>query len=322
MSHAIIDVRELSQSFGPMKALDRVTLRVESGTVYGLVGPNGSGKTTLVRALCGLQKPSSGTAHVLGHDVSTEPTKIRQTVGYMSQRFSLYNDLTARENIEFFARVHGLRGEEARSRIDEVIAVTKLEPYLDRPCMFLSGGWRQRVALATTVLHRPPLMFLDEPTAGIDPVARRELWDLLFRLAAERITLLVTTHYMDEAERCSEVGYLYSSKLMTTGTPDALKKLPAVNKPDSRRVEVSTEDATRALATLRARSYCRSATIFGESVHAVISKETDDATIAHDLAAESFTRTEIRDIAPSLEDVFVTLTQEATDAKNARTASA
>ena len=176
-----------------------------------------------MRALCGLEKPGGGSATVLGCDIGTHLTEIRNRVGYMSQRFSLYNDLTTRENIDFFAQVYGVVGPKAKQRIDEVIALTKLEPYLSRRCAVLSGGWRQRVALATTILHSPPLAFLDEPTAGIDPVARRDLWDLLFSLAAAGTDFFITTQYMDEIERCGEVGYLYLSKLIVTGTPSELK---------------------------------------------------------------------------------------------------
>jgi ABC-type multidrug transport system ATPase subunit len=311
MTDAVIDIRSLSQRYGNMKALDDVSLQVARGTVYGLVGPNGSGKTTLVRALCGLEKPHSGSATVLGYDVVTQPTEIRNRVGYMSQRFSLYNDLTARENIEFFAQVYGVTGPRAKQRIDEVIALTKLEPYLTRPCFVLSGGWRQRVALATTILHQPPLAFLDEPTAGIDPVARRDLWDLLFSLAAGGTDFFITTQYMDEIERCGEVGYLYLSKLIVTGTPSELKGHRLVTGAGSRYVELECTNSIQAVNWLRRTPYCKDATVFGHAVHALVTDDATDGQIRADCSAGGFSKVSVRTIEPNLEDVFVALTRYA-----------
>jgi ABC-type multidrug transport system ATPase subunit len=311
MTTPIIDIQSLSQTYGRMKALDSVSLRINSGTVYGLVGPNGSGKSTLVRALCGLEKPSSGTATVVGYDVCTHPTEIRNRVGYMSQRFSLYNDLTARENIEFFAHLYGVVGPKAKQRIDEVISVTRLEPHLAKPCGALSGGWRQRVALATTILHSPPLTFLDEPTAGIDPVARRDLWDLLFTIAAAGTDLFITTQYMDEIERCGEVGYLYLSKLVVTGTPAELKGHRLVASAGTRFVELECLNPVKAVGWLRTQPYCRDATVFGVSLHALVTDDVTDSRIRAECLAAGYLRASVRTIEPNLEDVFVALTRYA-----------
>ena len=315
----MIDVDSLTRKFGKFTALDKVSLRVRSGTVYGLVGPNGSGKTTFVRALCGLLKPDSGQAKVLGIDAIKNPESVRHTVGYMSQRFSLYMDLSGRENIEFFARMHGVK--DRAKRIDEVVSLLGLEKYLDRPAAALSGGWKQRLALATTILHAPPLMFLDEPTAGIDPVARRELWDLLFDLAAAGTDVFLTTQYMDEVERCAEVGYLYLSQLIVSGTPQKLKADTIAAVSGSRFLEIESAQAPLATKWFRAQSFCSSATVFGATIHAVVSDAISEDRLRQRAQLAGFSFGSVRLIEPSLEDVFVILTKQAAAAAAAATAA-
>jgi len=303
-----IETNQLTIRFGNFTAVDHVSLTVNEGEIYGFLGPNGSGKTTIIKTLCGLLTPAAGQGQVLGFDCVKEADEIRQRVGYMSQNFSLYADLTVKENIEFYAGVYGLRGDYLRQRKQGVIELTHLEPYLDRRAGRLSGGWKQRLALACAFIHEPRLMFLDEPTAGIDPVARRDLWDLLFQLSGQGVTFFVTTHYMDEAERCGRVGYIYLSKLIANGTPDELKRIPEVTPRGTRRIEVYTGHTAAALATLKGKPYVRGATIFGQSIHLLMDEAVSIDQVKADLERDGFTGAEIRPILPSLEDVFVTLT--------------
>lgn len=315
-----IEVRGVTRDFGPVRALDDVSLNVRRGEIYGLLGPNGSGKSTLIRILCGILAPTAGAATVDGLPVPAQSELVRQRIGYVSQRFSLYEDLTVLENLDFFAKVYGLHRAKRRERQEWVIALTRIEPYVGRLAAHLSGGWKQRLALAAALMHEPRVIFLDEPTAGIDPVARRELWNLLFELAGKGVTLVVTTHYMDEAERCGTVGYLYLSRMLVTGRPADLRRLPEVTPSGMRRLEAECEAGAAALMT-RARDlpYVDDVTIFGNELHLLIGGPHDDAKVERDLTAAAGARVRVRPIEPSLEDVFVRLTKLASQAEAAGT---
>lgn len=303
-----IRTENLTRRFGDLTAVNRVSFQVEHGEVFGFLGPNGSGKTTVIKLLTGLLPVSDGAAWVDDLDVRTHAEQVRERIGYMSQKFSLYDDLTVEENLRFYGRIYGLPAERLRQRTDEIVAMNGFEPYLHRLAGKLSGGWKQRLALGCAMLHEPKIMFLDEPTAGIDPVARRHLWDLLFELSGQGLTFFVTTHYMDEAERCSHVAYIYFGRLIADGTPEALKSLPEVSPAGTRRVEITAPEITRALRLARELPGIRSATVFGQSIHALVEKQFDLADLESQLASRGITVSEIRSLAPSLEDVFVELT--------------
>ena len=305
---AMIECEGLTKRFGTFTAVDHVSFSVGRGSIFGFLGPNGSGKSTVIRMLCGILEPSDGTARIDGRDVAREGDAIKEIIGYMSQKFSLYDELTVNENLLFSGKLYSLRERELRKRRDELIALTHLAPYLNRRAALLSGGWRQRLAMACALMHEPSVLFLDEPTAGIDPVARRELWDLLFEFAGRGMTLFVTTHYMDEAERCSHVGYIHMSKLIVSGQPDDLKKLPEVNPPGTRRLDVTCDHVTQALQAMRTVEGVRSATVFGQSMHLLVDESITRAEIEKKLLSVGIESAEIHVIGPSLEDVFVALT--------------
>ncbi|MGB2625375.1 MAG: ABC transporter ATP-binding protein [Candidatus Acidiferrum sp.] len=303
-----VSAMHLVRRFGNFTAVNDISFKIKTGEIFGFLGPNGSGKTTVIKMLTGLLPLTQGSAMVEGIDVRTDPEGVRENIGYMSQNFSLYSDLTVFENLTFYGRVYGLNSARLRKRMDEIVQLNGLSPYMNRLAAQLSGGWKQRLALGCAMLHEPKLIFLDEPTAGIDPVARRQLWDLLFELSAHGITFFVTTHYMDEAERCSHVAYIYFGKLIADGTPETLRELPDVQPPGTYRVEITTTEVTRALRFARTIKGVRSATIFGQSIHALIDDFLELDDLRKQLQDNHVVVAEIRPLAPTLEDVFVELT--------------
>ncbi|MCL2647243.1 MAG: ABC transporter permease [Phycisphaerales bacterium] len=311
MNEAVIELQGLTRMFGKLVAVENVSFAVKRGEIFGLLGPNGSGKSTIIRMLCGVLEPTAGRASVLGFDCARDSEAVKRRIGYMSQKFSLYSDLSVRENLHFYGRIYELPPDRLATRMEEVLKLTGLDTRpggLDQLAGTLSGGWKQRLALACALIHEPEVLFLDEPTAGIDPVARRQLWDLLFELAGRGVTLLVTTHYMDEAERCTSVAYMYNAKMLVLGETDSLKHLPQVTPTGKTRYEIDTEHPTEALGKLRAIAGVADATLFGQMIHVLAKDEVTTEELAR---VAGTTVDKVRSIAASLEDVFVTLTAEA-----------
>ncbi len=307
MSDVAIEARSLTKAYGTHTVVDEVNLQVRSGEIFGFLGPNGSGKSTTIKMLCGLVVPTRGQAIICGNDVEKQGDAVRRTIGYVSQSFSLYGDLTVEENLQFYGRAYGLNRSRRAQRIDELIGFSNLQPFRRQLTASLSGGWKQRLALAAALLHEPRVLFLDEPTAGIDPVARRDLWDLLFTLSEHGVALFVTTHYMDEAERCARVGYIYDGEVIAIGTRAELKELPGVTPQACVRYGVGGADAVELLSRAHAKAYVRDATVFGDRLHVVVPQSEARRQIAVDLGVSEG---EVERIEPSLEDVFVAITRE------------
>ena len=300
---APVQVHELVRRFGSFTAVDRVSFRVGAGEIYGFLGPNGAGKTTTLKMLTGLLRPTSGRATVAGLDVARDALALRARIGYMSQKFSLYGDLTAGENIELFAGLYGVRGARLAERRAWVLRMAGLEGGQDRITGELPLGWKQRLALGCAVLHEPPLLFLDEPTSGVDPLARRAFWDLIYELAAGGTTVLVSTHYMEEAEYCHRLLLMHRGRIIAEGTPAQLRALPMEPL-----FVLHTDDAARAVAALHAQPGVIDAAMFGRAVHvAVAEPDGAAARITAALAAAGRSCDRLAPVAPSLEDVFVSL---------------
>lgn len=305
MSEEVIVAEELTKRFGDFTAVDHISFTVYAGEILGYLGPNGSGKTTTIRMLLGLLLPTEGSATVLGFDVRRQSEQIRLNVGYMSQKFALYNDLTAWENLVFYGGVYGVRD---RNRLDEVLGLVGLTSLKRERVANLSTGWRQRLALGTAIVHRPKLLFLDEPTSGVDPNARRAFWDLIYELVAGGVTALVTTHYMDEAEYCGRVGIMHNGALLAMDTPSALKvsALPGL----AWNVFVDGQSATLLLSVLNELEKCSSvlrAGLVAEYLRAITPPDVEAQTLYNELAKAGIRDIRIEQVEPTLEDVFLSL---------------
>ena len=301
---AAVEVRDLVKTFGAFVAVDHVSFEVSKGEIFGFLGPNGAGKSTTIRMLCGLLRPSSGHATVNGLNISTEPERIRENIGYMSQKFSLYDDLKVEENIDFFAGVYGVPKDQRAARKAYVLGMAGLGERRQDMTRLLSGGWKQRLGLGCAILHQPPVLFLDEPTSGVDPIARRAFWDLIYKLSAEGNTVFVSTHYMDEAEYCHRVALMYRGRIIALGAPAALKQ-------DLRGRQLLRLDASDPLETMRAIEHLPGVidvAVFGGGLHV----GTEDSAAAEPRIREALKSRgiEVRrlePIQPSMEDVFVAL---------------
>lgn len=306
MNEKVIYTKELTKKFGSTVAVNKLNLEISRGEIFGFLGPNGAGKSTTIRMLCGILTPTSGDARVNGLSVNDEPEKIKKIIGYMSQQFGLYNDLTVEENVEFFARLYLDTYREAIKARDRIIDMLGLERYRKNLTTTLSGGWKQRLALACAVVHRPGIIFLDEPTAGIDPVARRQLWDILYQFSEEGTTLFVTTHYMEEAERCNKIGFIWNGNLVACDSPNNVKK----QLKNEKILSIKGNPLMKIIDVAKKYPDLIDANIYGDEVHAVLKTEVNEEIFIGELKKNNFEIKEYRIITPSIEDVFVALSRE------------
>jgi len=297
-----VKVTELTKKFGDFTAVNGVTFNIRRGEIFGFLGPNGAGKTTTIRMLLCLLRPTSGHATVLGYDIVRQPEEIRRHIGYMSQRFSLYNDLTVGENLDFYGRTYGVRGERLRQRKRFVVEMAGLQGRERELTRNLSGGWKQRLALGAAILHEPDMLFLDEPTAGVDPISRRAFWDLLYELAEEGTTIFVTTHYMDEAEHCQDLAFIHNGRIIAQGAPEEIK----INKMQGQVLEIDCTQPDVAITVLREMDLFEEVALYGALIHVVAEGVVKQKPRIGQSLAEAGVQVRAMDvIAPSLEDVFI-----------------
>jgi ABC-2 type transport system ATP-binding protein len=297
----VIRTEDLTRRFGSIMAVDRLNLEVGQGEIFGLVGPDGAGKTTTLRLLCGLMDPTAGRVTVLGHDVRLELERIKDSIGYMAQRSGLYVDLTVQENMDFYADLFGISADERRVLMARLLQMTRMEPFRGRPAGKLSGGMKQKLSLMCALLHHPQVLFLDEPTNGVDPVSRRDFWTILYQLVKEGMTVVVTTAYLDEAERCNRVGLIHRGRLISCDSPDALRhQFPEPC------YEVQAADLNRARDLLESSDGVLSVEPAGAVLHLFLySDRTSPASLEKSLAQAGLGPAHFRQMTPSLEDVFI-----------------
>jgi ABC-2 type transport system ATP-binding protein len=300
-----IKAEGLTRVFGALTAVDHVDMEVREGEIYGFLGPNGAGKSTTIRMLTGLLLPTEGRAEVLGFDVARDPERVKENIGYMSQRFSLYEDLSVHENIDFYSSIYGLRGDKKKRNITEVLAMANLEDRVNQIAGTLSGGQKQRLALGCSIIHRPRMLFLDDPTAGVDPLSRRDFWGLLYDLSARGTTIMITTHYMDEAEHCHRLGFINLGKIIAEGTPDELK----AGYGTGRIIYVKPKPLMEGYGLLAEKYPEQSVTVFGDAIH-MFSDNVDPDAVRKTLEAGGVACEEIRATTATLEDLFVLFLRE------------
>jgi ABC-2 type transport system ATP-binding protein len=306
MTQNTVEVKNLVKTFGKFRAVDDVSFYIPQGEIFGLLGPNGAGKTTTIRMLIGILRPDSGTANVLGFDVRKKPEEVKKRIGYMSQKFSLYNDLSVRENLDFYAAIYNdISARQRRLRVDEMLEMVDLKEIEKSLTKSLSGAWRQRLALACSIIHKPKMLFLDEATAGVDPVARRYFWDLIYRLAGEGISVLATTHYMDEADYCNTIGMMYQGRLVSLASPDTIKdSLPGVL------LQVDVKDPLEVQKVLQNVPCVLHISIQGMQLHVTVKRDSDIGTIERTLLRANMPASNIEIIQPSLEDAFTSIVSQ------------
>jgi len=299
-----VEIHDLTKTFGDFVAVDRVNLQVARGEIFGFLGPNGAGKSTTIRILCGLLEPTSGDAKVGGFDVRTESESIKQHIGYMSQKFSLYDDLTVEENIDFFTGIYGVPKAQRAERKEYVLKMAGLEGRRKDKTVLLAGGWKQRLALGCAILHQPPILFLDEPTSGVDPIARRRFWELIYSLSAMGHTIFVSTHYMDEAEYCNRIALMYHGKMIALGSPAELKQ----SLSDHHLLYLETSDLRDAMTALEHAPDVIDTAVFGGGLHVVVDNPAKgERSVRATLAKANVDVIDLHSIQPSMEDVFVAL---------------
>ncbi len=300
-----VETYDLEHRFGNFTAVHQVNFSIPRGEIFGLLGPNGAGKTTTIRILCGILLPSGGHARVLGYDVARQPEEIKKRIGYMSQRFSLYGDLTPPENLDFYASVYAVPRAGRAKRVAELIEMAGLENHRKTLSRNLSGAWRQRLALACAIVHRPPMLFLDEATAGVDPISRREFWDLIYKMAGEGTSVLATTHYMDEAEYCNTIGMMYAGELIALASPDELRiRLPGTL------IQVDCDQPARAVRALTGIPGVLETMIHGAKLHVSLVDIAQVEEIRSHLSQAGVTVRSIDPIQPSLEDIFLYMVEQ------------
>lgn len=310
-----VKVKDLERRFGDFVAVDRVSFEVKAGEIFGFLGPNGSGKSTTIRMLTGILAPSSGSGTVAGYDIATEAEKIKAHIGYMSQRFSLYEDLTVEENIDFYGGIYRIAREKRQARKEWVIEMAGLAEHRNSRTRVLSGGWKQRLALGCAVLHEPPVIFLDEPTSGVDPMSRRRFWDLIYDLSGKGVTVFVTTHYMEEAEYCDRIGLIHRGELIAVDTPRQLK----TDLMKEAVIEVICDRPQDAISEVEDLEEIKGVALFGRGLHAVaFDADAAKRALSKRLSERGYTVERIAEVTPSLEDVFVSLV-EARDRAEAQT---
>ncbi|HMN13927.1 MAG TPA: ABC transporter ATP-binding protein [Bellilinea sp.] len=295
------EVKNLTVRFGSFTAVDNTSFSIGKGEIFGLLGPNGAGKTTTIRVMCGISRPTSGDVMLAGYDVRREPEEVKKRIGYMSQRFSLYNDLTPAENLGFYASIYNVPSHLRADRIQELLKMADLLEHKRTLTRNLSGAWRQRLALACSIVHQPEMLFLDEPTAGVDPISRREFWDLIYQLASQDVSVLATTHYMDEADYCNTIGMMYEGRLVALDSPQGIK-----DKFDGTLVEIASDDPSRIVEAGDAfNGRVKHSVLHGALAHITVTDGTDPAGIIRELQDKGLQITSWDVIRPSLEDVFI-----------------